>query len=77
MSGNSSTIAALLAIHTPRHYRNVQAWYSSSVNELTITAFARLGGAARAKKLSRKRRLEISRKANRAKAAKRAHLTKA
>jgi hypothetical protein len=38
--------------------------------ELTVTAFASLGGKARAKKLSKKRLLEISRKANEAKAAK-------
>jgi hypothetical protein len=38
------------------------------MSELTVTAFASLGGKARAKKLSKKRRLEISRKANAAKA---------
>ena len=35
--------------------------------ELTQKEFASLGGKARAKKLSKKRRLEISRLANRAK----------
>jgi len=47
------------------------------VKNLTLKQFASLGGKARAAKLSRRRRLEISRKAVEAKATKRAHLTKA
>lgn len=43
------------------------------MSTLTVTQFARMGGIARAKKLSKKRRLEISRKAN---AVKRTKLTK-
>jgi len=49
------------------------AWYSGRVKQtLTVSEFASLGGKARAKKLSKKRRLEISKAANRAKRAKRA-----
>ena len=48
------------------------AWYSAGVNNLTITEFARLGGKARAKKLSKKRRKEISELANEALRKKRA-----
>ena len=48
------------------------AWYSVGVNNLTITEFARLGGRARAKKLSKKRRKEISDLANEALRKKRA-----
>jgi hypothetical protein len=43
---------------------------------LTVSEFARLGGRARATKLSRERRLEISRAANEAKRLKRAGLDK-
>jgi hypothetical protein len=42
------------------------------MSELSITAFARKGGEARAKKLSKKRRMEISMKANEVLAKKRA-----
>jgi hypothetical protein len=42
---------------------------------LTVSEFARLGGKARAQKLSKQRRLEISRAANEAKRLKRAGLT--
>lgn len=41
---------------------------------LTVSEFARLGGKARAQKLSKQRRLEISRAANEAKRLKRAGL---
>ena len=39
-------------------------------NELTVTEFARLGGKARAKKLSKKRRVEIAKAATAARWAK-------
>ena len=43
---------------------------------LSVSEFARLGGKARAQKLSKQRRLEISRAANEAKRLKRAEFTK-
>jgi hypothetical protein len=42
---------------------------------LSVSEFARLGGKARAQKLSKQRRLEISRAANEAKRLKRAGFT--
>jgi hypothetical protein len=42
---------------------------------LTITEFARLGGVARSKKLSKRRRVEIARKASQAALDKRAKRT--
>lgn len=48
------------------------AWYSGRMKKpLTVTEFARLGGKARAEKLSKERRKEISDLANAAKRQKR------
>jgi general stress protein YciG len=38
-------------------------WYIGSVKKLTITEFARMGGKARAAKLSKERRVSIAREA--------------
>jgi hypothetical protein len=52
------------------------AWYHCRMKKvLTVSEFARLGGKARAQKLSKRRRLEISRAANEAKRLKRAGFT--
>ena len=48
-------------------------WYTCGMKKvLTVSEFARLGGKARAEKLSKERRMEISRAANEVKRLKRA-----
>ena len=41
------------------------AWYDCDVKNLTITEFARMGGKARAKKLSKKQLSDIGKKGGR------------
>lgn len=41
------------------------AWYRYEMNTLTITEFARMGGKARAKKLSKKQLSDIGKKGGR------------
>ena len=64
------------------HKNNCGAIFSENItcscdSKITIYEFASLGGKARAEKLSKARRLEISRKANDAKKKKRAKLISA
>jgi hypothetical protein len=52
-------------------------WYTCRMKKvLSVSEFARLGGKARAQKLSKERRVEISRAANEAKRLKRAERRK-
>ena len=46
-----------------RHRTPAGSWYIGSVKKLTITEFARMGGRARAEKLSKERRIAIAREA--------------
>ncbi len=53
----------------------LQVWYSGCMKKLTITEFARMGGKARAKKLSQERLSEIGRMGGRPRLDKKPKLT--
>ena len=57
-----------LVVTSENGWRNLQAWYVSVMN---VKQFARLGGKARAEKLSKARRIEIASIAGKASALKR------
>jgi general stress protein YciG len=48
------------AIFETMEMARVRAWYSSDMKKLTVIEFARMGGKARAQKLSAERRREIA-----------------